>query len=149
MNSVTNTMDNDSAERMRVSLVRFHLAYVRTSYPYHTLLVRIIQARRTCKHDNKHHPETHSPSCSFPLQKPFRLFLFLPSCSFRRRLPRFVNLPRPAWCISQPLPCFLFQAQLAPSPALIGLNPSRVRRLDGCLGGQPPSLRLRRQHQPR
>lgn len=36
MNSVANTMDNDSAERMKVSLVRFHLAYVRTTRPNHT-----------------------------------------------------------------------------------------------------------------
>jgi len=143
MNSVTNTMDNDSAaERMRVSLVRYHLAYVRTTYPNHPLLVRIIQARWTCEHDDKHHPEIHSPSCSFPFPKPFRLYLFLPSRPLRRCLPRFANLPRPAWCTSQPLPCSRFQAQLAPSPALIGFHPSRVRRLDGCLGGQPPSLRL-------
>lgn len=33
MNSVTNSMDNDTAERMRVSLVRFHLAYVRPLIP--------------------------------------------------------------------------------------------------------------------
>jgi len=54
MNSVTNTTDNDAAsERMRVILIRYHLAYVRTTHPNHPLLVRVIQAQWTRGHDDK------------------------------------------------------------------------------------------------
>ena len=150
MNSVTNSMDNDTAERMRVRLVRFHLAYVRPSHPFHLHppLVRVIQARWTCQYDNGPGPQVHSPSRSIPLPKPLHFVLLLPSRSLRRCIPRVVNVLRPAWCISQSLSRPSIQAQLTPSSALLGFHPSRVRRLDGCLGGQPPSLRFRRQHQP-
>ena len=143
MNSVTDTMDNDAVERTRVNLVRFRLSYVRPSSL--SPPVRVFQARWTRQHDHECRP----PSRSFPLPKHFRLFHLFPSCPLRRCLPRFANLPRPAWCTSHPIFRSLFKAELAPPPALLRFNPSRVRRLDGCLGGQPPSLRLRRQHQPR
>ena len=66
--------------------------YVRTTHPNHPLLVRVIQARWTCKHNDKHCPETRSPSCSFPFPKPFHLYVLLHSRFFHRCLPRFANL---------------------------------------------------------
>jgi len=142
MNSVTDTTDNDAVERTRVNLVRFRLSYVRPSSL--SSPVRVFQARWTRQHDNKRRP----PTRSFPLPKHLRLFHLFHSCPLRRSLPRFTNLLRPAWCTSHPIFCSALKAELAPPPAFLRFNPSRVCRLDGCLGGQPPSLRLRRQHQP-